>query len=127
MANILHSALTGSELHECKGASTATTGQFLVANGDGTATFQTVGIPTRIQTYTTTASVGLWSITPIGFTSVSAVHATAISGGTALGTAAVASVSAYSTSSVTGSVIVQSASSNALGSTQTVLVTVIGS
>lgn len=37
----LHSTLTGADLHETKGASTATSGQVLIATGLGTATFQT--------------------------------------------------------------------------------------
>ncbi|PIF21291.1 hypothetical protein [Candidatus Pantoea floridensis] len=40
MADIQHSSLTGVDLHECKGAASATAGQFLIANGNGTATFQ---------------------------------------------------------------------------------------
>lgn len=35
----LHKDLPDSELHEAKGASSATNGQILSANGDGTATF----------------------------------------------------------------------------------------
>lgn len=37
----LHSSLTGADLHETKGAATATAGQVLIATGAGTATFQT--------------------------------------------------------------------------------------
>jgi hypothetical protein len=37
----LHSALTGSDLHEIKGAATATSGQIPVANGAGSAPFTT--------------------------------------------------------------------------------------
>lgn len=35
-----HKNIEDSQRHECKGASTATIGQMLVAKGDGTATFQ---------------------------------------------------------------------------------------
>lgn len=35
-----HATQTDPYLHECKGASTATAGQVVTANGDGTATFQ---------------------------------------------------------------------------------------
>ena len=42
----LHSVLTGADLHETKGAATATSGQFLTANGDGTATFKTLPVAT---------------------------------------------------------------------------------
>lgn len=38
---IQHSAITDPDIHEVKGASTATLGQVLRANGDGTATFTT--------------------------------------------------------------------------------------
>lgn len=41
-----HSTLTGADLHETKGAATATSGQYLTANGDGTATFKTVPVAT---------------------------------------------------------------------------------
>lgn len=40
----LHSTLTGADLHETKGADTATAGQFLTANGGGTATFKTLPV-----------------------------------------------------------------------------------
>lgn len=39
MANVAHSTLTGSDLHEVKGASTATSGQVPIANGSGGAPF----------------------------------------------------------------------------------------
>lgn len=42
----LHSTLTGADLHETKGAATATAGQYLTANGDGTATFKTIPVAT---------------------------------------------------------------------------------
>lgn len=41
-----HSTLTGADLHETKGAATATSGQFLTANGNGTATFKTLPVAT---------------------------------------------------------------------------------
>lgn len=46
----LHSTLTGADLHETKGADTATAGQFLTANGGGTATFKTLPV----------AQIGWW-------------------------------------------------------------------
>ena len=46
----LHSTLTGADLHETKGAATATSSQYLTANGDGTATFKTIPV----------ASIGWW-------------------------------------------------------------------
>ncbi len=39
---VAHASLTGSELHEIKGASTATLGQLAVANGSGGAPFGTL-------------------------------------------------------------------------------------
>lgn len=62
----LHSTLTGVNSHEVKGAATATSGQYLTANGDGTATFKTIPV----------AQVGWWDNadsatagTPIALTS----------------------------------------------------------
>jgi hypothetical protein len=43
MANISHSVLTGSQLHEPKGADTAVNGTVYVANGAGSGTWQSVG------------------------------------------------------------------------------------
>lgn len=39
MANVEHKNLTGADLHECKGASTAAANTLLQANGAGAATF----------------------------------------------------------------------------------------
>ena len=39
---VAHSTLTGSDLHECKGAASATAGQVPVATGGGTAPFSTL-------------------------------------------------------------------------------------
>lgn len=40
MADIQHANISDDQLHECKGAATATLGQVLTATGAGTATFQ---------------------------------------------------------------------------------------
>ena len=40
MANVEHSVLTGSALHEPKGTSTAASGEVYVANGSGTGNWQ---------------------------------------------------------------------------------------
>jgi hypothetical protein len=147
MADVLHSALTGADLHETKGAASAASGQVPIANGSGGAPFgqlqwtqvggkpsvpsyylndvQLTG-PTLIKHYTTTASAGLFSVTLTGFSTIHSAFATAISGGTALGTAAIANVATLTTSSVTGSVLVFSGSQTNLGTTQAVRVTVIG-
>lgn len=42
MADVEHKNLTGSDLHECKGAATAPAGALLRAQGDGTALFEAV-------------------------------------------------------------------------------------
>lgn len=42
MANVEHSALTGSALHEPKGTATATSGEVYVANGSGSGTWQPI-------------------------------------------------------------------------------------
>lgn len=146
MADILHSSLTGADLHESKGAASASLGQVAVADGAGSAPFTSLnysyltGKPTipafyngvtslaapQVRTYSVSAVAGVWTVSLSGFTTVYSVCPTVVSGGTGLGTAATATLGTYSTSSATGNVIVMSASANALGSTQTVLVTVIG-
>ena len=52
-----HNTLTDPNLHEVKGASTATVGQLLVATGSGTATFQTPS-SLHLTTSTLVASQG---------------------------------------------------------------------
>lgn len=146
MANVQHSTLTGSDLHECKGAALASSGQVPIANGSGSAPFGqllytqlgSTPIPKLqlnnaasagqaiIKVYTTTAAAGLWSVTPAGFTTIWAVHAQCLSGSQAIGTTATATVATVSTSSITGANVVHSASANAISGTQTVYVTVIG-
>lgn len=146
MANVQHSALTGGDLHECKGAASAASGQVPIANGSGSAPFGILQytqlgatpIPklqlnnvdsagqAKIKVYTTTAAAGLWSVTPSGFTTIWAVHAQCLSGSQAIGTTATATVATVSTSSITGANVVHSASANAISGTQTVYVTVIG-
>lgn len=146
MANVQHSALTGSDLHECKGAASAASGQVAIANGAGSAPFgvlqytQLGGTPIPklqlnnvastgqaiIKVYTTTAAAGLWSVTPSGFTTIWSVTAQCLSGSQAIGTTASATVATVSTSSITGANVVHSASANAISGTQTVYVTVIG-
>lgn len=147
MADVLHSALTGADLHESKGAATASLGQVAVATGAGAAVFTALsyayltGAPTipafnlnngavasapLIKVYTATAAAGLWSVTPSGFTTIWGVWATALSGSQAIGTTASATVAAVSLSSITGANVVHSASANAISGTQTVQVVVIG-
>ena len=161
---VAHSTLTGSDLHECKGAASATTGQVPVATGSGTAVFSTLaytqisGTPSLstvattgaysdlsgkplipavysdstvtpstplIKTYTVTASSGIWTATFSGFTAVHNVLVQAVNAGTTVDALAVAGLASYSTTSATGSVGLLT-SPTALGTSQTVIVTVIG-
>lgn len=140
MANVQHSALTGSDLHECKGADTAPSGTVPVATGGGTAVFQSLSYaqlsntpitkpqlngaaPTGqvlIKVYTSTATAGAWSVTPVGFSTIWAVHATAIDATNPT----VATVATVSTSAITGkNVLTNSVTPTG---TQTTYVTVIG-
>ena len=200
MANVLHSTLTGADLHESKGAANAVAGQVAVATGSGTAVFgylnytQIAGTPTLapvaisgayadltgkpvlatvatsgayadltgkpvlaavatsgsyvdltnkpvipavysegtlltttplIKTYTVAAVGGLWSFSMTGFTTIRGVQATAVNVGGTVGATAVASVTAASTTGVTGNVALLT-NPPVLGTTQTVYVTVMG-
>ncbi|QXG07566.1 hypothetical protein [Erwinia phage Pecta] len=119
MADTLHSSLTGSDLHESKGASSASSGQVAIANGAGAAVFgflaysQLTGTPTQpafslnggtvataplVKVYTTTASSGQWSVAPTGFTTIWGVFATALDAANPT----VATVATVSTSTITG-------------------------
>jgi hypothetical protein len=147
LANVQHSALTGTDLHECKGAAAAASGQVPIASGSGTAPFGVLSYAQLsntpfpkaqlnnvastgqaiIKVYTTTAAAGLWSVTPSGFTTLWAVHATCLSGTTTLGSGtAIAQVASATTSTITGSNLVFSGTTIATSGTQTVQVTVIG-
>lgn len=147
MATTQHSALTGSDLHECKGAASATSGQVPIATGSGTAVFGNLAyndisgkplVPSVslsdvvvssqpiIKTYLVTASAGVWTLAISGFATIHNVFVTAVSGGTDLGTAAIATLGTFSTASISGSVIVPSSTANALGTTQSVRITIIG-
>lgn len=147
MANILHKDLTGTDLHEVKGAASAASGTVPKSNGAGSAPFSFIQwddvqakptVPryflndvqitsgTLIKTYTTVASAGTFSVNLTGFTTIHNCFATCISTGTALGTAAIAQVATFTTATVTGSVLVFSGSQTNLGTTQVVRVTVIG-
>lgn len=140
MANVQHSTLTGTDLHECKGADVAALGTVPVANGVGSAPFTTLSylqlsntpLPKLqlnntasagqaiIKVYTTTAAAGLWSVAPTGFTTIWAVHATALDATNPT----VATVATVSTSSITGkNVLTNSVTPTG---TQTTYVTVIG-
>lgn len=140
MANVLHSQLTGTDLHELKGAATAASGTVPIASGAGTSPFGQLQytqlgatpIPKLqlnnvastgqaiIKVYTTTAAAGLWTVTPTGFTTIWAVHATAIDGTNPT----VATVATVSPSSITGKNVLTN--SVTPSGTQTTYVTVIG-
>lgn len=143
MANTLHSTLTGSDLHECKGAASASLGTVMMGNGDGTGTFQSLPytyltskpvIPSvsyneTVQTttplikhYLVTAAAGVFTQALSGFTTIHAVQATAVNAGGTYATSALAALSSVSTSSISGTVVVN----GALGTTQQVYLTVHG-
>lgn len=147
MADVLHSALTGTDLHESKGAASASSGQVAIANGSGSAPFGTLqwnqvggkpSVPTYyyndvavtgpsiIKHYLVTAASGDFSVAYSGFTTIHNVIATCVSAGTGIGSDAVAVVRTFSTTSVTGSVIILGTAGNTLGTTQPVRITVIG-
>lgn len=140
MANVQHSTLTGADLHECKGAASAASGQVPVATGTGTAPFSVLsytqlsntpipklqlnGTPSSgqvmIKVYTTTATAGDWSVSISGYTTVWAVYASCVDGTTP--TASV--LSTVSSSSVTGKNVPMGSSTPS--GTQLTYVTVIG-
>ena len=147
MANVQHSTLTGSDLHESKGAATAASGQVAIANGAGGAPFgvlsytqlsntplpklQLNGATSTgqaiIKVYTTTSSAsdGTWSVVPSGFTTVWAAHATAI-GGNAVGTACTADIAVVSAGAVSGIAIQHNSAANVFAASKVIQVTVIG-
>lgn len=148
MANILHSQLTGLDLHEVKGASTAASGTSPVANGTGGAPFSFINynsltnkpnIPkvfynnvevagSKTHIFTTTSAGGIWTanISTLGFSTIYGVWATAIAGGTALGTACSVNVASITITAITGSVVIHSGSTNTLGTTQAIQLVIRG-
>ncbi len=145
MADVLHSSLTGADLHESKGAATASLGQVAIANGAGQAPFGSLsysyltntpvtpqqyfngtavsGVP-KILNYIVTAVSGSWAQSVVGITTLHGVQATVISGTAGAATAYVATVNTATTATITGQVV--KADGTALGSTQTVYLTVFG-
>lgn len=145
MADILHSTLTGADLHECKGAATASLGQVPVANGAGSAPFaqlsynylantpvtptmylngaEVAGRP-KVLSYIVTASSGSWSQAITGITTLHGVQATVVSPTSGFSTAYVATVNTATTATITGQVV--KADGTSLGTTQTVYLTVFG-
>lgn len=140
MANVLHSQLTGSDLHECKGAAAASSGQVPIATGSGTAVFgalsyaQLSGTPIAkpmldettpseqviMKTYSVTPVAGAWTATLTGFTTVWAVYASVYNATTPT----VSTVSTVSATTVTGKNV--ATNSVTPGGTDVVHLTVIG-
>ena len=142
---IEHKDLPDSALHKLKGAASAAANTVPIATGSGDTSFgfvnytnvtnrpvvtdssgSVVSIP-KIRYYSVTAVSGIWTVAISGFTTINLVVPVVQSGGTTLGTAAIATLGTVSLSSATGSVIVPTASANALGTNQTVIVMVMGS
>lgn len=145
MADVLHSALTGSDLHECKGAAAASLGQVPVANGSGSAPFSSLsytylsdrppvpqvsysgsvitGTP-LVKHYLVTASSGIWTQALTGFSAIHSVQAQATGSATTDGTTFwVTSITSVSTTSISGQVRNLSGS---VGTSQQVYLTVFG-
>lgn len=145
MADVLHSSLTGADLHECKGAASASLGQVPVANGAGSAPFAQLsynylantpvtpamylngtaatGSP-KILSYIVTASSGSWSQAITGITTLHGVQVTVVSGTAGATSAYVATVNTATTATITGQVV--KADGTTLGTSQTVYLTVFG-
>lgn len=141
MANVQHSALTGSDLHEMKGAATAANNTVPISNGAGQTPFgfisytditnkpnipqvfyNNVVVPnskTHIVTGTATAGIFNINISALGLTTVYGAWVTALSGSTGLGNACSASIATITTAAITGTVVIHSGSTNTLGTTQT--------
>ncbi len=145
MADVLHSALTGADLHECKGAASAAAGQVPVANGTGSAPFiylpytaisgrpvtpvvsfngGDVGTTPAIRHYILTAVGGSWSQAITGITTLHGVQAQVVSPTAGASNAFIATVNTATTATVTGQVV--KADGTALGTTQTIFLTVFG-
>lgn len=145
MADVLHSNLTGADLHECKGAAGANLGQVVVATGLGTAVFTNldysyinnvpltpavsfngtaVAAKPLIKNYIVTAVGGSWSQAITGITTLHGVQVQVVSPTPGFSTAYVATVNAATTATVSGQVV--KADGTSLGTTQTVYLTVYG-
>lgn len=98
---VAHKDLTGSDLHEVKGASTATTGQVPVSDGAGSAPFgklthtslETTGNPFGAQLFhcreeqasgvaSTTSSAGGWVVAALNTTSTNEITSASLSSNT---------------------------------------------
>lgn len=145
MADVLHKNLSGADLHECKGADTASLGQVPVATGLGNTVFTNLeyayvnGLPIiskpyfnggavtgapKTLNYIITASSGAWSQAVIGISTLHGVQVTVVSGTAGASSAYVATVNTATTATITGQVV--KVDGTALGTTQTVYLTVYG-
>lgn len=145
LADVLHSSLTGADLHESKGAASASIGQVAIANGAGSAPFgnlsysyltNTPVTPTqyfnatavtgspKILNYIVTAVAGSWSQAITGISTLHAVQATVVSGTSGASSAFHATLNTATTATITGQVV--SSNGSGLGTTQTVYLTVFG-
>ncbi len=145
MADVLHSSLTGADLHECKGAASASLGQVPVANGAGSAPFaqlsynylaNTPVTPTmylngtavtgspKILSYIVTASSGSWSQAITGITTLHGVQATCVTSSPGATNAFFATVNSATTATISGQVVKWNGTD--LGTSQTVYLTVYG-
>lgn len=76
-----HSALTGADLHEPKGAASATRGQVYVANGAGSGAWKDIGaLTTRLDDVSAPSSVYLVIPYDCAITKISTCLQTAITG-----------------------------------------------
>lgn len=135
MANVLHSQLTGSDLHEVKGAQSASAGQVPIANGSGGAPFGALSytqvgntpIPKlqlnntdsvgqakmKVYTTTSTAVTGAFSIAITGFTAIWGVFPNTTYPATGSGElGALVAIKTVTTSAVTGNVYSYTSNTN---------------
>lgn len=149
MADVLHASLTGADLHECKGADTASLGQVPVSNGSGSAPFGNLnyqylsgkptvpevrngttaltGVPKIAVFQVTAAADGTWTLSISGFSTVLAVYAMIASGSSTVGNTGIATVNTFNTSSASGGCVALGASGNSMITDgRLVRVTVIG-
>lgn len=143
--SIEHKDLPEAALHKLKGAASAAANTVPVATGSGdtsfgfvnyanitnkpvvtTSTGVVVPVP-KIRFYSVAAVAGIWTVSISGFSFVDMVVPVSLAGSTALGTTSYVTLSSFTTTTATGSVIVPSASANALGTTQNVVIMVMGS
>ena len=135
MANILHSQLTGTDLHELKGAASAASGTVPIASGTGTSPFgqlqytqlgatpipklQLNGVASTgqaiMKVYTTTSAVttGAFTVAITGFTTVWGVFPNTTYPATGSGElGALVAIKTVSNTSITGNVYSYTSNTN---------------